>query len=124
MKRHFTHPVTGDEIGLGEHLSWLVQARIRRWSFVGWLTLATATCWFIGSPAVLEWWNFSASYLAVFIELVVGIAMYEQTKNDAKVIRKILAMESHQFDELKDLIHHVEKDLDAYHDESAEPEGQ
>jgi len=113
----YHHPITGDEIGLGEHLSWLVQARIRRWSFVGYVTAATAICWVIGSPLVLEWWNFSASYMAVFIELVVGIAMYEQTKNDAKVIRKILAMESAQFDELKGLIIKVEEDLEEYHEE-------
>jgi len=110
--RRFDHPITGDPISFGEHLSWMVQARIRRWSFVGWVTLATGVCWIIGSPLVLEWWNFSASYMAVFIELVVGIAMYEQTKNDAKVIRKILALESSQFDELKRLIEHVENDLD------------
>ena len=49
----YHHPITGDEIGLGEHLSWLVQARIRRWSFVGYITLVTAICWVIGSPLVL-----------------------------------------------------------------------
>jgi len=111
----YQHPITNDEIGLGEHLSWMVQARIRRWSFVGWVTLATATCWVIGSPLVLEWWNYSASYMEVFIELVVGIAMYEQTKNDAKVIRKILKMETSQFEELKDLITRVETDLKVMH---------
>jgi len=113
--KRFKHPITSDEIGLGEHLSWLVQARIRRWSFVGYVTLATAVCWIVGTPLVLAWWNYSASYMAVFIELVVGIAMYEQTKNDAKVIRKILAMETSQFEELKDLITRVETDLETMH---------
>jgi hypothetical protein len=112
---NFQHPITGDTIGLGEHLSWLIQSAIRRWAFVLIVTLATAVCWVIDTPTVLTWWNFSASYLAVLIELVVGISMFSQTKNDAKVIRKILAMESSQFEELKDLITRVETDLETMH---------
>jgi len=114
--RRFKHPVTGDTIGLGEHLSWMAQTAIRRWEFVGVVTVATAVCWGIQTASVLEWWNFAASYTAVLIELIVGIAMFQQTKADAKVIRKILAMETHQFAELKDLIAKVEEDLETYHE--------
>jgi hypothetical protein len=112
----FRHPITGEKIGLGEHLSWSAQNAIRRWEFVGIVTLATVVCWGIGTTGVLSWWNYAASYSAVLIELIVGIAMYQQTKADAQVIRKILAMETHQFAELKELIERVEDDLEVYHD--------
>ena len=112
----YKHPITGENISLGEHLSWKAQNVIRRWEFVGVVTFATAVCWVTGTPTVLQWWNFSASYMAVLIELIVMIAMYQQTKSDAKVIRKILAMETHQFAELKELIEHIEDDLEVYHD--------
>jgi hypothetical protein len=115
MKR-FKHPITGEIIGLGEHLSWMAQNAIRRWEFVGVVTLVTVVCWSIQTSSVLTWWNYAASYSAVFIELVVGIAMYQQTRSDAQVIRKILAMETHQFAELKELIERVEEDLEVYHD--------
>jgi len=115
MKR-WKHPITGENITLGEHLSWTAQNAIRRWEFVGVVTLATVVCWGIDTANVLQWWNFTASYMAVLIELVVGIAMYQQTKADAKVIRKILAMEDHQFSELKRLIEKVEDDLEIYHE--------
>jgi hypothetical protein len=114
--RRFKHPITGENIGLGEHLSWIAQNAIRRWEFVGVVTLATVVCWGIQTETVLTWWNYAASYSAVLIELVVGIAMYQQTRSDAQVIRKILAMETHQFSELKELIERVEGDLETYHD--------
>ena len=114
--QRWKHPITGENITLGEHLSWTAQNAIRRWEFVGVVTLATVVCWGINTASVLEWWNYMASYMAVLIELVVGIAMYQQTKADAKVIRKILAMETHQFAELKDLIAKFEEDLEAYHE--------
>jgi hypothetical protein len=115
MKR-FKHPITGESIGLGEHLSWIAQNAIRRWEFVWVVTLITVICWSVQTSSVLTWWNYSASYAAVLIELVVGIAMYQQTRSDAQVIRKILAMETHQFAELKELIERVEEDLEVYHD--------
>jgi len=118
MSRRYKHPVTGSEIGLGEHLSWKAQTAIRRWEFVGIVTVATAVCWGIQTASVLEWWNYTASYMAVLIELVVGIAMFQQTKADAQVIRKILALETHQFDSLKALIEHIDQDLETYHDET------
>jgi hypothetical protein len=119
----YKHPITGENISLGEHLSWTAQNAIRRWEFVGAVTFATAVCWVIGTATVLQWWNFSASYMAVLIELIVGIAMYQQTKADAKVIRKILAMETHQFAELKELIERVEEDLEFYHDAGQDEAG-
>lgn len=54
----------------------------------------------------------------MLIELVVGIAMFQQTKADAQVIRKILALETHQFDSLKALIENIDHDLETYHDET------
>jgi len=112
---NYKHPITGEPIGLGEHLSWTIQSAIRRWAFVFIVTIATAVCWATDKPDVITWWNYAASYMAVFIELVVGISLFSQTKSDAAVIRKILAMETHQFQELKDLITRVEEDIEVFH---------
>lgn len=112
--RKWEHPVTGEPIGLGQHISWKIQVMIRRWPFILTLTAISLVCWFIGwrHSSVLAWWNAWASYMALFIESVVGISMFQQTKADAQVIRKILAMETDQFQELKDLIGQVEESLE------------
>jgi len=112
--KKWDHPVTGEPIGLGQHISWSIQGMIRRWPFIIILTCISLVCWFIGwrHAVVLGWWNAWASYMALFIESVVGISMFQQTKADAQVIRKILAMETSQFEELKDLIVQVEDTLE------------
>lgn len=112
----YKHPVTGEDIGLGEHISWSIQSAIRRWAFILTVTAATIVCWSSRDSTVLTWWNYTASWMALFIESVVGISMFQQTKADAQVIRKILKMETSQFDELKALIEKVEDDLEAHHE--------
>jgi hypothetical protein len=118
----YKHPITGEPIGLGKHISWKIQFAIRRWSFILTITAVTLVCvaWGLHDNGVIAWWNVWASYMALFIESVVGIAMFEQTQSDAKVIRRILAMEDHQFAELKQLIAKVEEDLETYHEDEHE----
>ena len=50
--------------------------------------------------------------MALVLESIVGIAMFQQTKADAKVIRKILSLEHEQFDELKELVITVQDEFD------------
>jgi len=104
--------VTGDFIGLGEHLSWKIQDAVRRWVFILTITAITFICWSTANAHVLTWWNYGASWMALVIESVVGIAMFQQTKADAKVIRKILSLEHEQFDELKELVLTVQDEFD------------
>lgn len=82
-------PVTGDILTKGEKVSWLIQGVIRRWTFLIAVTLVTALVWSTRNPDALVWWNLCASYLAIFIESVVGLAMFGQTRRDAVVLREI-----------------------------------
>ena len=102
----YFHPVTKEPISVGEAISWGIQRAIRRWSFLIGITTITVICviWGAHDFTILSWWNVWASYMALFIESVVGIAMFKQTAADAEVIRKILAMEMAQFEELKNLV--------------------
>jgi hypothetical protein len=121
----YTHPITGEAIGLGQHISWRIQNSIRHWWFILAITVITLVCvtWGLHDNNVIAWWNVWASYMALFIESVVGISMYQQTKADAQVIRKILAMETNQFNELKSLVKHIDRDLEAYHDGTNQDNG-
>jgi len=82
-------PVTGDAFTLGEGLSWLLQGIIRRWLFLAVFATATAAVWILGSPAALGWWNYSASFLAIVIESVVGIGFYNMARRDSRVLREL-----------------------------------
>lgn len=82
-------PVTGDRLSAGERLSWLMQGLIRRWLFLGAITGVTAAVWATRDPTALVWWNLGASYLALVVESLVGIAMFGQTKRDAVVLRRV-----------------------------------
>lgn len=93
MSREYRDPVTGDRLSPSEHLSWIIQGVIRRWLFLGLITVATVVVWSTNEPVALNWWNLSASYLALFIESCVGIAMFSQTRRDAVIIREIRAAE-------------------------------
>jgi hypothetical protein len=105
------HPVSGEPIRLGEHVSWKIQFAIRRWLFIGTITALTLTCWVVGShyAPVLLWWNLLASWLAIAIESVVGMAMFNMAQNDGKVIRKILTMEQDELTALKTILKEVEE---------------
>jgi hypothetical protein len=89
VNRQFRDPVTGDPLTLGEHLSWLMQGIIRRWAFLGLITVATIVVWSVNDATGLLWWNLGASYLALLIEGTVGIAMFSQTRRDAVIIRHL-----------------------------------
>ena len=92
-KKHgYQDPLTGDTLTLGERVSWILQGIIRRWTFLITITLITAVVWIINNPTGLIWWNLSASYLALVIESIVGLAMFNQTRRDAVFIRHIDAM--------------------------------
>ena len=97
MKHEFHDPVTGDLLSLGEHVSWIVQGIIRRWLFLILVTIITLVAWIIGTSVgeVLVWWNLAASFLAIVIESIVGIAMYSQTKRDAVLLRKLNRLMEH-----------------------------
>lgn len=86
-------PVTGDRLPLSERASWTVQAVIRRWSFLGIISLLTGYVWFFADPIwrhpVTDQWNLMASYAAIFIEGVTAMALINQTRRDALVIREI-----------------------------------
>jgi hypothetical protein len=86
-------PVTGDPLTLGEWVSWKVQEVIRNWVFLGVLSLITVLCWTTANAAVLTWWNLAASFYAVVLETIVGIAFFSQTRRDAVYIRRIYALE-------------------------------
>ena len=45
-----------------------------------------------------------ASWLAVTVELIIGIAMIGQTKRDAQIIRHILKLEKQEIEHLHDLL--------------------
>ena len=126
MALKYRHPVTGEAIGFGQHLSWTIQKAIRRWYFIGVITAITLTCvvWGTFNFGIIGWWNVWASYMALFIESVVGIAMYEQTRADAKIIREslqiiraVLSMEKDQFQEVKDLMEFIESEMLKHHAE-------
>jgi hypothetical protein len=88
-------PVTGDHLTPGERVSWAIQGIIRRWAFLIVVTLITACVWVTRNATALLWWNLGASYLAIVIESIVGLAMFGQTKRDALVIREIRAIARH-----------------------------
>jgi hypothetical protein len=92
-------PVTGDVLTRSERVSWAVQGVIRRWLFLMVFTALTIAWWacptLFGDPG-RTWWNLVASYMAIFIESVVGIAMFSQTRRDALILREIRSLEQKQ----------------------------
>ena len=99
-------PYTGDTLSRGEYISWLIQGVIRRWTFLGLITIITAIAWITANSIVLTWWNLSASYLALVIESVVGIAMFSQTRRDAIALRETRAVSRHSEEILQRLDEH------------------
>jgi hypothetical protein len=92
MKKTYRDPVTGDALSFGEHISWMIQNTIRRWTFLILLTVVTILVWSTNNPTALTWWNLCASYLAIVIESIVGIAMFSATKRDAVCLREVRAI--------------------------------
>lgn len=112
FKKKFIHPDTGDVLSFSEQVSWKVQGVIRNWIFViFWSVLSIVWWikphWFKDSSSYVHW-QLIASFIAVVIELIVGISMLSQTKRDAMIIRHILKLERNQTDDLRDLIDSLE----------------
>lgn len=110
MAREYHDPITGDKLTFQEHVSWRLQGVIRHWAFLVFFTCATITAWIIGihNPLVLIWWNLMASYLAIFVENIVGISMFSQTRRDAVILRRIASLEEHLLKLVEHLIEEVE----------------
>ena len=104
MHKTYRDPVTGDQMTRSELWSWRAQSIIRHWTFIGLFTVVTFGIWIVGSPAVVGWWNYSASFLAIVIESVVGIAMCAQVRRDALVLREIRRI-SERVESVAELIH-------------------
>ena len=119
LKKKFIHPDTQDVLSLSEWISWQIQGVIRNWWFVGIWTSPTSVWWshprLFNDPTRL-WWNLCASWLAVTVELIIGIAMIGQTKRDAMIIRHILKLEKTEIEHLEDVL----EDLHEHHEEKNE----
>lgn len=83
-----TDPVTGDHLTTSEHASWMVQRVMRRWSFLGLITVITIICWSLNDTVRL-WWNYAASWGALAIEGITAMALINQTRRDARVLRDV-----------------------------------
>jgi len=113
----YKHPVSGEPISVGEHVSWKIQFGIRRWAFIGTITLVTLGCaiWGTFDITVIGWWNVWASYMALFIESVVGMSMFSMAQNDGRIIRETHAL----LDRVEELIREIKEmtTKDAQHSE-------
>jgi len=113
----YKHPVSGEPISVGEHVSWKIQFGIRRWAFIGTITLVTIGCaiWGTFDITVIGWWNVWASYMALFIESVVGMSMFSMAQNDGRIIRETHAL----LDRVEELIREIKEmaTKDAQHSE-------
>jgi magnesium-transporting ATPase (P-type) len=108
LKRKYIHKTTGDVLTFSEQVSWRIQSIIRNWFFViGWTAVTIVWWikphWFHDNSSYIKWMNL-ASWLAVTVELIIGIAMIGQTKRDALIIRHILKLEKQEIDHLQDLL--------------------
>ncbi len=89
-------PITGDTLSRSETLSWRLQSSIRNFWFIGGITVITlinAVRGHIWHLDAADMWNYCMSWLALWIESIVGIAMFNQTRRDAKAIRDVKALE-------------------------------
>jgi hypothetical protein len=107
-KKKYIHPDTQDVLTFSELISWKIQGIIRNWTFVIIWTVGTIVWWikprwFGDTSAYIKWMNL-ASWLAVTVELIIGIAMIGQTKRDAMIIRHILKLEKQEIEHLEEII--------------------
>jgi len=108
FKKKYVHEATGDVLTFSEQVSWKIQGIIRNWFFVvAWSGITfvwwAKPTWFTDTHAYIKWMNL-ASWLAVTVELIIGIAMIGQTKRDAQIIRHILKLEKQELDRIEDLV--------------------
>jgi hypothetical protein len=78
-------------VGITEGLS----PNLRMILFLGIITIVTILAWTTNNSTVLTWWNLGASYLAIVIESVVGLAMFGQVKRDAICLREVRTISQH-----------------------------
>ena len=82
-------------IPFAEQVSWFLQGLIRRWSFLVAISLGSVIWWattgFLREDPLVKW-NAVASLAAIQIEMLVGLAMYNQTRRDAIILRKVLKL--------------------------------
>jgi ABC-type multidrug transport system fused ATPase/permease subunit len=104
-RKVYRDPMTGDLLTRSDWISWQLQTNvIRRWWFLILFTFITLTCVLTFSITVMAWWNVLASYLAIFVEAIVGRYMAGQTRRDATVLREIRKIE------VEDHAHHLEEE--------------
>jgi magnesium-transporting ATPase (P-type) len=108
FNKKYIHESTGDVLTFSELISWKIQSIIRNWFFViGWTVITVVWWirphWFGDDSSYVKWMNL-ASWLAVTVELIIGIAMIGQTKRDAQIIRHILKLEKQEIEHLQDLL--------------------
>jgi magnesium-transporting ATPase (P-type) len=113
FKKKYIHESTGDVLNFSEQISWKIQGIIRNWLFVIAWTATTIVWWlyphlFGDNGSYVKWMNL-ASWLAVTVELIIGIAMIGQTKRDAMIIRHILKLEKQEIEHLQDLLEDDDK---------------
>ena len=116
IKRRYVHPDTGDVLNFSEQISWKIQGLIRNWYFVSVWSVATFVwwaqpTWFTDTHTYVKWMNV-ASWLAVTVELIIGIAMIGQTKRDAQILRatrKALVQIDEMLVEMRALLKDVKK---------------
>ena len=104
-KKFWRDPATGDLLNYNDYLLYQLQTNvIRRWWFLVAFTVITLACVFTFNVTVMTWWNVLASYLAIFVEAIVGRYMAGQTRRDATILRELRKME------LEDREHHADEE--------------
>jgi len=112
FKRKYVHPDTGDSLTFSEQVSWKVQGIIRNWYFIIlWSALSIAwwikPSWFKDSASYVHW-QLVASFIAVVIELIVGISMLSQTKRDAQILREIRKLTREEADDIQIIMESID----------------
>lgn len=102
MAKVYIDPTTGDELNRSEWVALRIQNLvIRRWWFLIQFTLVTIAVVCTFNVNVVGWWNVYASYLAIFVEAIVGRYMASQTRRDSQVMREVRTV----LHEVKELVH-------------------
>ena len=107
MAKVYIDPTTGDELNRSEWVALRIQNLvIRRWWFLIQFTLVTIAVVCTFNINVVGWWNVYASYLAIFVEAIVGRYMASQTRRDSQVMREVRTV-LHEVKELVNVLQEV-----------------
>lgn len=99
----YRDPLTGDALSYGERAAWVVTGFVRRW-VVFFAMQAVAILWLtLGDTTARDWYNYIWSDWAIVIENITMLALFNQTRRDAVVTRKILAIDE-KIERLEDRI--------------------